>query len=429
MGVQAAGIERDGVTSAGGRLAAGLVACVSLLAVGWIGLLIPSLIRSIKVTFDQTDAGIGVIYFVFALAYAVGSFGGGALTERLGRRLVLGGAILLTGLGTIGFGVAPSWGVFILVAVLVGAGAGCVDGGVNGIVLDVYREARGRALNLLHVSFSVGALTAPLVIGTLVERGIPWQAVVAGTGVVVATLALAYVIVPMPSGRRVAVAVGKPAAAGRHAGDPPAAGTGAPAAAPHHAGRPLLAGPLLLLGIAIAAYVASEMGISSWIVRFLEPAPLTTATLALSLYWAGLTVGRIVSSVIADRFDHLRFTVVSATGMAIAIAVAVLVPSLPIAIAAFFVAGIASGPVFPMIVAIGGDRFPERSAAVGGSLTGMAIIGSVIYPPLMGFMSVTVGLTAAMLGNALLAIGCVVALLAFDRLTRGDEAGRRVPSA
>ena len=47
---------------------------------------------------------------------------------------------------------------------------------------------------------------------------------------------------------------------------------------------------------------------SNWLVRFLEPAPLTTATLALSLYWAGLTVGRLLSSAIADRFDHLRFT-------------------------------------------------------------------------------------------------------------------------
>jgi fucose permease len=406
-------IERDGVTSGGARLAAGLVACISLLAVGWIGLLIPSLIRSIKLAFEQTDAGIGVVYFVFALSYALGSFGGGPLTERLGRRRVLGGAILLAGLGTDGLGIAPSWGAFILVAAFVGAGAGCVDGGVNGIVLDVYREGRGRALNLLHMSISVGALTAPLVIGTLVERGLPWQTVMAGTGVVVALLALAYAVVPMPSGRRTAVAPGTPA----------------PAASRHHADRPLLAGPLLLLGIAIAAYVGSEMGVSNWIVRFLEPAPLTTATLALSLYWTGLTVGRLVSSVIADRFDHLRFTVVSALGIAVAITVAVLVPSLPIAIAAFFLAGVASGPVFPMIVAIGGDRFPERSAAVGGSLTGMAILGSVIYPPAMGFMSVTVGLTAAMLGNALLAIGCVAALLVFDRLTRGEEPGRHAPAA
>ena len=187
-------------------------------------------------------------------------------------------------------------------------------------------------------------------------------------------------------------------------------------------GRPrrteLLAGPLLLLGIAIAAYVASEVGVSNWLVRFLEPAPLTTATLALSLYWAGLTVGRLVSSVIADRFDHLRFTIACALAMAVLIAVAVLVPSLPLSIAAFAAAGVASGPVFPMIVAIGGERYPERSAAVGGSLAGMAVIGSTIYPPAMGFLSVTVGLTVAMLGNALLALACVLALVAFGRVTR-----------
>ena len=95
-------------------------------------------------------------------------------------------------------------------------------------------------------------------------------------------------------------------------------------------GRRLLAGPLLLLGIAIATYVASEVGVSNWLVRFLEPAPLTTATLALSLYWAGLTVGRLISSAIADRFDHLRFTLASTLVMAGLLAVAILAPTLPV---------------------------------------------------------------------------------------------------
>ena len=95
------------------RLATGLVACLTLLACGWTGLLIPSLIRSIEATFGQTDAGIGIVYLVYALAYASGSFAGGALTERLGRRLVLGGAVLVTGLGAAGLGLAPTWAAFI----------------------------------------------------------------------------------------------------------------------------------------------------------------------------------------------------------------------------------------------------------------------------------------------------------------------------
>jgi fucose permease len=345
---------------------------------------------------------------VYAVAYMSGSFGGGSLTERFGRRLVLGGAVLLHAAGIAGFGLAPTWAAFVVAALVAGTGAGALDGGANGLVLDVYREGRGRAMNLLHTSFSIGALAAPLVVGVLVEAGLPWQSIAVGTAAVISLLAVAYALIPMPSGRRQSAAAAERVAA---AGGPLA--------------RSLLAGPLLLLGIAIATYVASEVGVSSWIVRFLEPAPLTTATLALSLFWAGLTVGRLVSSVIADRFDHLWFTVVCALGMAALVAVAVLAPVLPVSIAAFAAAGAAAGPIFPMIVAIGGERYPERSAAVGGSLTGMAVIGSVVYPPAMGFLSVTVGLTAAMLGNVLLALACAAALIAFSRVAGRADARER----
>lgn len=387
-----------------GRLAAGAVGALTLFAIGWTGLLLPSLIRSIKETFDQTDAGIGIVYLAFSVAYATGSFGGGALTERLGRRAVLGGAVLIHGLGVACLGLAPGWEWFIVAAVVAGAAAGSLDGGANGLVLDVYREGRGRAMNLLHMSFSVGALTAPLLVGSLVAGGIPWQTVAMGAGLLVSTLVIPYALVPMPSGRR------------RHADAREA--ERAAVAAGRGDGPRLLAGPLILLGVAIATYVGSEVGISNWLVRFLEPAPLTTATLALSLYWAGLAVGRLVSSAIADRFDHLRFTIASTLSMAVLVAVAVLAPTLPLSIAAFALAGVASGPVFPMIVALGGERYPERSAAVGGSLTGLAIVGSTIYPPLMGLLSVTVGLTAAMLGNVVLALACAIALVGFGRATR-----------
>jgi len=255
-------------------------------------------------------------------------------------------------------------------------------------------------MNLLHVSFSAGALAAPLIVGRLVEGGVPWQTVVMGAAALILLLILAYAFVPMPSGRRAA--------------DTAAAQAGTSTSPP---GRRLLAGPLLLLGIAIATYVASEVGVSNWLVRFLDPAPLTTATLALSLYWAGLTVGRLISSAIADRFDHLRFTLASSLLMAGLLAVAILAPTLPLSIAAFALAGVASGPVFPMVVAIGGERYPDRSASVGGSLTGMAIIGSIVYPPAMGLLSVTVGLTAAMLGTVVLALCSAGALVAFGRAT------------
>jgi fucose permease len=332
---------------------------------------------------------------VYSVAYASGSVLGGGLMERIGRRAVLVGAAVLHGVGIAGFGLAPSWPLFVLAMVPAGLGAGCLDGGSNGLVLDVYREGRGRAMNLLHVWFSVGALIAPLVVGRAVDAGVRWEAIVLASAVPLLALALGYALVPMPSGRRGA------------AGDAERAG---PSRGPR-----LLSGPIVLLGVAIGCYVAAEIGVSNWLVRFLEPAPLATATLALSLMWAGATVGRLLSSAIADRFDHLRFTLVCIVLMGLAIGAAVAAPALPLSITLFALAGAASGPVFPMIVALGGERFPERSAAVGGTLVGFAVVGSTLYPPAIGFLSVTVGLPVAMAGNALLCLVGGGALLAFGR--------------
>ena len=376
------------------RLAAGIVGSVTLLVIGWTGLLVPSLIRVIKEAFHQSDAGIGVAYLAYALAYAGGSVLGGQLMERVGRRSILAGAAVLHGVGIAGLGLAPSWSLFVAAMLPAGLGAGGLDGGANGLVLDVYREGRGRAMNLLHVSFGVGALLAPLVVGRAVEAGVTWETIMLLSSVPLAGLAVAYAIVPMPSGRRLADV------------------TSPTARAP--AGH-LLAGPLLLLGVAIASYVAAEIGVSNWLVRFLEPAPIATATLALSVTWAGVTLGRLLSSVIADRFDHLRFTIVCIVSMGLAIGAAVAAPMLPLSIALFGLAGVASGPVFPMIVALGGERYPERSAAVGGALVGCAVVGSTIYPPAIGFLSVTVGLPIAMAGNALLCLVGAAALVAFGR--------------
>ena len=316
--------------------AAGVLACVGLLLIGWSGLLVPSLIRELERDFGQSDAGIGIYYLVGAVAYATGSFGGGMLTERFGRRLVLTVATVLIGLGTAILGLVPVWAVVLIATVPAGFGSGAIDGGMNGLVLDLYPAARGRALNTLHLFFSIGALSSPLAVGRLVEAGVPWQAVVLGTALITIPIALLWATVRLPHGRhRESVAAG-----GRRPG------------------RLAFRWPLIALEIAIGCYVASEIGVSNWLIRFLEDAPLSLATTSLSLFWGGLAVGRLVSARFSDRFDHLHYAAASALAAGLATIAAVLVPSTGASIALFAVVGFASGPVFPLIVAVGGERHP-----------------------------------------------------------------------
>ena len=380
---------------------AGIVGCLAFVLIGWSGLLVPSLIRSVESTFGQTDAGIGGFYFVYAVLYASGSLAGGLLTERLGRRTVLSLAAAAHGAGFLFLGGAPSWLVFVAAAAPAGLGAGALDGGVNGLYLDLFPEERGRALNVLHLFFSLGALSAPLAIGRLVESGTDWHVILAATGVAAIVLAVLLAVVPMPTGRH------------ERAERPTAASGGW-----IERTRGRLALPLILLGVAIGCYVASEIGVSSWLVRFLEPAPLSTATTGLALFWAGLTLGRLVSARIADRFDHVRYTAACALATALALGAAIVAPTAELQIALFALAGFVTGPVYPMIMAIGGDRYPDRAAAVSGFLSGAAVVGSIVYPPVMGFLSVTVGLQIAMSGTVLLSLCCAAALVLVGRTPR-----------
>ena len=383
---------------------AAVLACAALLLVGWAGLLVPSLIRSIELEFDQTDAGIGVFFFVNSLAYVGGSLGGGFLTERFGRRAVLPLAMVLIVVGLVGFATVPSWELFLAAAIPFGLGGGAIDGGSNGLILDLYPTSRGRALNMLHLFFSLGALASPLVAGRLVEAGVAWQGVILGTALAAIPLAVLLALADVP--------------AGRHAHE---RATGAP--------RIGLAWPIIALAVAIACYVGSEVGVSNWLVRFLDTASLGLATSALALFWGCLALGRLASARWSDRFEHARFAAIASLVAAVALVAAVLVPALPASIALFGVVGFAFGPVYPLIMAVGGDLYPARSAAVSGFLSGFAVIGAIAYPPVMGFVSVGIGLGAAMGGAAALALVCAIVLFMVGRRSRPARSAVPVGSA
>jgi len=358
---------------------------------GWAGLLVPSLIRSVERDFGQSDAGMGTFYLVFAAAYALGSLVGGVATERIGRRTVLVGSLLLQAGGLAVQGLVPDWFVFVVAGIPRGVGGGAIDGGVQGLFLDAFADAPSRAMNLLHLAFSAGALAAPICLAQLVEAGMSWQALTVATAVASLAVALPYARISMPSGR--------------HRRDQTKAGV-------------RIGLPLIVIAVAIAAYVGAEVGVSSWLVRYLAAASLPVATGALSLFWAGLTLGRLVAARVGDRFGPVELAVASSVAAAVAIVAAVAVPSLPIAIGLFGVVGFAFGPVYPTIMLIGDRLYPGRAAAVSGLLAGVAVAGAVGYPPLMGAISVGAGLGVGLVGAAALSAACAVLLVVGVRAAR-----------
>ena len=370
--------------------------------IGWASVLVPALVRQIQGRYAVDDAAIGVYYFVWSAAYAAASFACGFLTERVGRAVVLPALAGLLGLGFLATGFAPTWLSFVVAAIVAGAGAGAIDGGVNGLALAIHDEGRGRALNLLHLFFAIGALTAPVIVGQLVERGVAWEPFFVVTGVAALLLAAAMRLSAMPSGIR-------------GSATPGAAGAGHPSATRD---APSFVLPLVLLAVAILCYVAAEVGVANWIVRFLDDVPVSVATFGLSAFWGGLAVGRLLSARYADRWPHSTFAASASVVAGVAVVAAVAAPTAELAIVGFAVAGFASGPIFPVIVALGGDLYPDRLSATTGILTGAAVVGGTLYPPLVGLLSARFGIAFGLLGAALLSIVCAIAVLGAARSRR-----------
>ncbi len=377
----------------------------SFILIGWTGLFMPSLLRVLQDDFGKSDAEFGLAYFVIALLFAAGALSSGLIAGWIGRPVVLAASALSIAVGMALEGLAPTWVVFLAGAAFAGAGCGAIDAVVSSVIMDLSTSAgdSGSGLNRLHLFYSVGALAAPLFLGALVELGVDWRVLAGAT-------ALAGLALAAPLAR-----VGRVPARQRSA-----AGTADGARTTTLTFGLQLA--LAALGIAIACYVASEAGVSSWLVGFLSDQPMAVATLALGLFWGGLAAGRLVASRIADRFDPLNFTIACTLAGGLAILAAVAVASGPARIALFGLAGFAFGPVYPMIMAIAGSLFPHRAAAVAGIITAAGVAGSITYPPIMGLVSGVAGLGAGMLGAALLIFVSGGGVLVAGRLAGGRAA-------
>src|SRR5205823_2892767 len=125
----------------------------------------------------------------------------------------------------------------------------------------------------------------------------------------------------------------------------------------------------------------------SWLVKYLSTSSANLATLVLSLFWGGLTLGRLLSRWVVNRLNGLVFTVGCMVSASVSLIIAGMAPSLPLRFILFGIGGLLLGPIYPMLMTIGGGLYPSRLATLSGGLAGAAILGAVVYPPLMGVVA------------------------------------------
>ncbi len=331
---------------------------------------IPFLMGDYRITMGQ--AGLFVTFMAMGRMLSVGF--SGILADRLGRKLLLiAGTSLLT-LGLFAVGSLSSYWWAISFVILAGVGHGMVDTSGSAAILDMYEKNSSKALNLSHMFFGIGCLIGPLISGTLLTFLPNWRLDFYMKG-----LAGIFIILFMATRRFAPV---------DHHQTTRTAG-----------GAPIFSGIILLLGLVMFLYSGVGHTLNTWINKYMGDVvnfPVFFAAGSLAIYNMGLTAGRFVCSLMADKVRYNRLILITSLLSLGSILLALLSRNGGVIVLGLALTGFFFGGLFPTVIAISGRMYPERRGTVTGLLIMMAAFGSMTIPALSGFASQWWGLENSM---------------------------------
>lgn len=134
-------------------------------------LLFPFFALYLTKKFDVGMTEVGILFALFSLSGFVGSFVGGALTDRLGRRGMIIFSLLTSAFSTLAMGFVNSMEAFYVIASISGIFTNTGGPAYNAIVGDLLpEEKRATGFSILRVAFNVSAAIGPAIGGLLASR-------------------------------------------------------------------------------------------------------------------------------------------------------------------------------------------------------------------------------------------------------------------
>lgn len=328
---------------------------------------------------------------------------GGTIVGRAGTRLLALSSLVLLGLSAVALGgVTNLWGL-IVALVLLGAGNGLFELGMNGATLD-WEQATGRAaINLMHAGFSAGAVVGALGAGLLLGGG--WRAgqILLLLAVSAGLLLLVSVPVRYPpaAGATSATAGAAPATAGATTATAGATER-APGAGTTGLGATLQLfrqrRPLVALAVIGMLGAVGEIVANLWSVIYLQGlgANAVVGGVTFSLLNGAMLIGRLINAPLIARHGARLSLQLSGLGLFVTTLLLFLPGGLPLAIAAFILLGLAVAGVVPTVLGEGARQAPGNSGAIAGGMLAAVYLSFMVSPPLIGWLADLFSLQAAL---------------------------------
>lgn len=320
----------------------------------------------------------GMIFMIIAAGTVISSLQSDRLTKWLGTGKVTAISVLMTAVALFGFSISDSFPALCLWAVPYGLGAGSVDAALNNYVALHYKS---RHMSWLHCMWGIGASVGPYIMGWMLTGGFGWNMGYRTISFLQVGLTV-LLFVSLPLWRKQTTEVPDDSEI---------------SAAPEKEGRALSLREIIRIPgakemmFAFFCYSAVEQTVSLWASGYLVFHMGMSAENAAGfagLFFIGITAGRFLSGFMTLKFNDTQMIRLGQVFILIGIIALVLPFGEMAALAGLLLLGFGCAPIYPSIIHSTPDNFgKDKSQAVMGVQMAFAYVGTLLMPPVFGFIA------------------------------------------
>ena len=371
--------------------------------IAFIGLGVPdSLIGSawpaIHTELNVPVEAVSAVTFLISGCTVLSSMFSARILNKSGTAKVTAFSTAMTAAALLGYSLAPSFLFMIPLAVVLGLGAGAIDSGLNNYVA---LHCKASHMNFLHCFYGIGVSLSPYLMSHALSN-IGWRGGYRYAFYV--QLGIAVLLIE-------SIPLWKKSSATEESEEEKGVNLTILQMAKKADVR--------LVWVIMLVTNAIEYACGVWGSTYLvEEKGFNTehGALALTIYYVGMSIGRFVSGLLADKISTWKRIGIGTVILAPAVAVMLLPLHGAVSVIGLFFIGLGNGSIYPNMIHLTPHNFgKEVSQSIMGSQIAFAYIGVMLAPPAVSLISGLFGIKVYPILLAVLYVAMVIALKCFIR--------------
>ncbi|MBO5461686.1 MAG: MFS transporter [Clostridia bacterium] len=392
-----------------------MVFLLIVIYIAFIGLGVPdSLIGSawpaIHTEMNVPVEAVSILTFIISGCTVLSSMFSAGILNKLGTAKVTAFSTAMTAAALFGFSVAPSFWFMIPLAVLLGLGAGAIDSGLNNYVA---LHCKASHMNFLHCFYGVGVTLSPYLMSQALSN-VGWRGGYRYAFYVQAVITV-LLIVSLP--------LWKKTSSNQQTEEEKGVNLTLLQMAKKREVRQVW---IIMLTTNAIEYACGVWG-STYLVTE-KGFETKHGALALTVYYAGMSIGRFVSGLLSEKISTWKRIGIGVAVLAPAIAIMLLPLPGAVTVVGLFLVGWGNGAIYPNMIHLTPHNFgKEVSQSIMGSQIAFAYIGVMLAPPTVSLISGLFGIKVYPVLLAVLYLIMIITLKLFiNRLKKQNRYDTKV---